>query len=81
MSDKFNLQYGIKKVIIEIEIDELNVSIKDNTYGDALAETLDFIRSYVYHTDFVGEVIPFIGVTMTEYNEAGEKIIWKDLQK
>jgi len=78
MKDKFNLQYGIKKVVIEIEVDKLETSVKDNTYGDALANTLGTIRNYVYHTDFTGEIMPVMGVTMTEYNEAGEKYHWKD---
>ncbi len=76
-TDKFDLQYGIKKVVIEIEVDEIDTAIKNNTYGDALANTLGTIRNYVYHTDFIGEIMPIKGVTMTEYDEAGKEYHWK----
>lgn len=78
-TDKFDLQYGIKKVVIEIEVDALQTSVKNNTYGGALSNTLGTIRNYVYHTDFIGEIMPVAGVILTEYNEAGKKITRKDL--
>ena len=73
MTDKFKCQYGIKKVVIEIEVDELRASEDIKTYGDALAEVLIDMSSVIYHTDAIGEVMPIVGVKLTELDENNEK--------
>lgn len=57
--DKFDLQYGIEKVIIEIDVSKMkHDGVKGNNFSDHLEETLENITGFIHNIDWLPSSLP-----------------------